>query len=356
MNDKINVKKQVIGVLTDGSVISAYTVSNGEVTFTALDYGCILASLLMPSKSGKVDDILLGFSTLTGFVERNGPHFGSLIGRYANRIRGASFTLDGKTYELQKNYDGKHMLHGGFTRYDKMVWQSEIAETPDGKGVRFTRLSPDGEQGFPGNLALEVLYLLNDNNELTFRYIGKTDAATPINLTNHAYFNLKGNDGGNVGRHVARIGSNKRFEIDEFSIPTGKILPVSGTAFDFTSEKPVGKDFGSPDLAQTNGGYDVCYCFDTPSSKPEFRAAVSEPETGRKVTVSSNQPCMQFYTSTNLKPTLGKNGFTYDKMGAFCLETQAYSNAPNTPEFPQAVLRPGETYESVSVYSFMVEG
>jgi aldose 1-epimerase len=351
----VQVKKQEIGSLTDGSLVNAYVINNSEISISALDYGCILASLFVPSKNGKIDDILLGFSTLTGFVERNGPHFGSLIGRYANRLRGASFTLDGKTYQLQKNFAEKHTLHGGFTGYDKMMWKSEIAETVDGKGVRFTRLSPDGEQGFPGNLELEVLYLLNDNNELTLRYTGKTDAPTPINLTNHAYFNLKGYDGGNIEHHIARIDSSKRLEIGELAIPTGKILPVAGTAFDFTKEKPLGKDFGSPDLAQTNGGYDVCYLYDTSSGKPEFRAAVSEPETGRALTASSNQPCMQLYTATNLKPTLGKNGFTYEPLGAFCLETQQYTNAPNTPEFPQAILRPGEIYEAITVYGFEVK-
>jgi aldose 1-epimerase len=352
----VQVKKRELGALTDGTAVNVYTISNAEISVSALDYGCILSSLLMPSKSGKIDDILLGFSTLTGFAERNGPHFGSLIGRYANRIRNASFTLEGKTYQLEKNFNGKHTLHGGSVGYDKKVWKSEIAETGEGTGVRFTRLSPDGEQGFPGNLELEVLYLLNDNNELTLRYSGRTDAPTPLNLTNHAYFNLKGYDGGNVEHHTARIASSKRLEIGEFAIPTGKILPAAGTAFDFTAEKPIGTDFGTPDLAQTNGGYDACYLFDASSGKTEFRAAVTEPETGRVLTASSNQPCMQFYTATNLKPTLGKNGFTYEPLGAFCLETQQYTNAPNTPEFPQAILRPGETYEAVTVYGFTVSG
>jgi aldose 1-epimerase len=350
----IRIQNQKFGVLGDGSKINLYTLSNGEMTVSMTDLGCILTSLLLPSKSGAVDDLLLGFSTLEGWIDRNGPHFGSLIGRYANRIRNAAFTLEGKTCNLDKNFLGRHTLHGGVLGYDRLPWKSEIVSTKAGAGVRFTRLSPAGEQGFPGNLYLEALYLLNDDNSLILRYQATTDAPTPVNLTNHAYFNLKGHRGGSVAGHTARIDSGKRLEIDESLIPTGKILPVKDTVFDFSKEKPLGQDFGAPELALSNGGYDTCYCFESSKDNLPVRAQVTEAETGRILTVATDQPCMQLYTGNNLKPIAGKIGAVYEQYGAFCLETQQYTNSPNIPKFPQAILRPGETYESMTVYNFGV--
>ncbi|MDR3283850.1 MAG: galactose mutarotase [Treponema sp.] len=349
----ITLKKRDFGVLADGSKACLYTLKNAGMSVSMTNFGCILTSLLLPSKTGKTEDILLGFSTLEGYAERNRPHLGSLIGRYANRIQNAAFTLDGKTCRLDANL-GAHSLHGGFLGYDKLLWKAEMVSVGEGAGVRFTRISPDGEQGYPGNLDLEVLYLLNDNNELTLRYTGKTDAPTPVNLTQHAYFNLKGHKGGNVASHLAWVDSAKRLEVDADLVPTGKILGAAGTAFDFTREKSFGRDSGAVELAPTKGGYDACYCFDPPEPGAALpkRAVVREPESGRSVTLLTNQPCMQLYTSANLTALLGKNGTIYDQFGAFCLETGGYNNAPNIPEFPQSTLRPGEIYESVTVYRF----
>jgi aldose 1-epimerase len=352
----IQVSKKLFGVLSDGSEINLYTLSNGDITVSASDYGCLLTSIMVPKKNGGYEDLLLGFSSLDSFIHRNGPHFGALVGRYANRIQNARFTLNGKTYQLDKN-NGEASLHGGFKGYNQRVWKSEPVETREGKGVRFTGVSLDKDQGYPGNLELEILYVLNQNNELILRYTGKPDADTPVNLTNHAYFNLKGEAGGTVAGHIAQINSNKYLEVNKSLIPTGRVLPTAGTVFDFSTPMALGRHFGAPELALMNDGYDVAYCFDLPSTKEGLRllATITEPETGRVLTCSSNQPSMQLYTGCMLSLKQGKNGFDYQKFGAFCLETQQYVNAPNVPQFPSPVIKAGQTYESVTRYGFAVQ-
>jgi aldose 1-epimerase len=345
------------GVLSDGTEVSLYTFKNSYMSFSATDYGCLLTSILLPAKTGSFDDILLGYSSLDSFVHRNSTYFGSLVGRYANRIQNAQFALGGKTYHLDNNDNG-HSLHGGFSGYQQKIWKSEIVEAKEGSGVRFTRISPDGEQGYPGNLALEVCYLLNEKNELTLKYTAKTDADTPVNLTNHAYFNLKGHNSGTVARHIAQINSAHYIEVDKTLIPTGRTPSVTGTVFDFNTAKPLGKDFGSPELALQGGGYDVGYCFAGPeklataAGNLPLLATITEPDTGRVMTCSSDQPVMQLYTACMLSAKQGKNGADYGKYSAFCLETGQYTSAPTIPSFPQATVKAGETYSAVTVYAF----
>ncbi len=353
----VSAAKREFGVLSCGTAVSLYTVRNAEMSFSATDYGCQLTSILLPNGRGGHDDVLLGFSSLDSIVHRNQQRFGSLIGRYANRVANAAFALDGRTYQLDRNWNG-HTLHGGFSGYDQVLWKAEETDGKEGKGVRFTRTSPDGEQGYPGNLRLEVSYLLNERNEVTLRYAAATDKATPVNLTNHAYFNLKGHGGGSVASHIAQVNSAKYLEVGAHLIPTGRILPVAGTAFDLTSPKPFGSGFGSPELEAMLGGYDVCYCFGEKAGKAAdsgslpVLALITEPDTKRTLTCRSNQPCMQLYTSNSVSGIPGKCSFVYEKFGGFCLETQQYTNAPNVGAFPSAVLKPGETYDAVTVYAF----
>ncbi|GMO59756.1 MAG: galactose mutarotase [Treponemataceae bacterium] len=366
MSASIQVEKKLFGLLSDGTQANLYKVSNGHMSFTATDYGCTLTGIFLPHTvfGDASDDILLGFSTLDGIVHRNQPYFGVLVGRYANRIKNARFTLNGTIYNTDRNENG-NTLHSGFRGYNTFVWNSEIVETESAKGVKFSRLSPDGEQGFPGNLSVEALYLLNDANEITLHYTAKTDAPTPVNLTNHAYFNLSGSCGvlgesgtQNLHTHTMHIPGTKRLEVDELLLPTGKIVPVAGSAYDFTAPKPLAKHFDTPELAATGGGYDTCYCFGKEDnafdSENALRtmATVSESSTGRTMTCRSNQDCLQLYTASYLNAVQGKNLRVYNKFSGFCLETQGYLDAVNVPSFPSSIINADETYESKTVYAF----
>jgi aldose 1-epimerase len=351
----ILITEQNFGVLSSGEAVKLWSVDNGYLSFSACDYGCLLTSILLPAKNGGFDDILLGFSTLDGYVHRNTPYFGALVGRCANRISGAAFTLNGVRHTLDANY-GPHSLHGGFRGYHQMMWRSRRVGTPDGAGVCFTRRSPAGEQGCPGSLELEVYYLLNERNELIIRATALCDADTPVNLTNHSYFNLKGAGKGTVGGHTARIPAARYLEVDADLIPTGKVLSAAGTVFDFSKAKEIGRDFGSAALGLMKGGYDVCYCFDDAAADTiaalPLRAEISEPQTGRTLICRSNQPCLQLYTGCSLDIQGGKDGASYPQYSGFCLETQGYTNAPNISAFPSSILKAGERYESLTVYSF----
>jgi aldose 1-epimerase len=327
-----------------------------------MDYGCIITSILLPDAKtwGGFVDVNLGFGSLDSWVHRNQPNFGALVGRYANRIKGGTFTLDGHTYQLDKNNLG-NCLHGGTQPYGRRPWRGDECLIDEWHGVSFHGRSPAGDQGFPGNLDLSVSYLLNDDNELRLLYVAKTDAPTPLNLTNHAYLNRAGHKSGSVAGHVCQIhGDAQRLEVDPADlVPTGKILGVKGTAFDLSVPTPFADRFGHPDLAGTNGGYDVCYVWQDGSKINDWenldlieRATVTDSASGRSVTCLSTQPCCQLYTSNNSKPPVGKDGFTYDQYGAFCLETAQYTNAPNISAFPSGILRPGDTYAADTVYRF----
>jgi aldose 1-epimerase len=360
----VKIDRKSAGVLTDGTDVSVYTLDNGNIRVSVMDYGCLITSILLPDAAsyGGFVDVNLGFSTLDSWVHRNNPGFGALVGRYANRIKGGTFELDGTTYTLDKNNLG-NCLHSGTKPYRARPWASGPYRDKDWGGVHFFGVSPAGDQGFPGTLTVDVYYLLNSDNELLLRYIATTDAPTPINMTNHAYFNLGGHNSGTIADHVCEIRDNpKRLEVaDADLVPTGKILDVKGTVFDFSTPTAFGKSIGSKELAATNGGFDACYVW-TENTKmitaddTEYgiidRVTVTHPESGRSLVCSTNQPCIQVYTSNNLKPTVGKDGFTYDQYGAFCLETAQYTNAPNIPSFPSATLLPDETYDAVTIYKF----
>ncbi len=352
----MKIEKQRFGMLSDGTEVSLYTVSNGKMSFSCTDYGCTLTSIVLNNPNGTKTDVLLGFSTLEGYLNTKFC-FGSIVGRFANRIGDAKFTLNGKEYPLDKN-DGPNTLHGGFDGYDKMMWSGETIEEKNKTGVKFTRLSPDGEQGFPGNVKLEITYLLDEDNNLTCYYTATTDQATPINITNHAYFNLAGK--GLVDDHTVVMNSDYILEVNSKLIPTGNFKEVKGGAFDFTTEKAIGKD-----IKAVGVGYDHCYV--TEAYNPEKACGVpledgdlvdfctvSEPTTGHKMQVFTNMEGCQFYTGNYIKGILGKNGVPYQTHGAFCLETQAFPDTPNKEEFPTCILQPGQTMKAKTVYSFTI--
>lgn len=325
--------------------ISSYTVTNGRVTFTATNYGCSLLQLLVPNQLGMFTDILQGYDTLEGWKADTDSH-NCVVGRFANRIAGARFTLDGKTYTLDAN-DGLNSLHGGFTRWEKLVWTAETFDDGDSAGIRFTRTSPDGEQGYPGTVALTVTYALNDNDELSLIYTATTDAATPINLTNHAYFNLSG--GGTILDHIVQLDCDHILEVDDTLIPTGALRDVSGV-FDFRTPKAVGDDIDR--IPSSIGGYDHCFVTHADERAVVRVGSVHSPRSGITMEIATNQRGMQVYSGNFLKGAVGKGGVHYEKQTAICLETQRFPDAPNQPNFPSCILRPGEEYRAVTVYSF----
>lgn len=343
----LKISKAKFGTLYDGTKIHIYTVSNGKMSFSTTDYGCTITSILLPSSDGKCIDALLGCSTLDGYASSS-CCFGTVVGRFANRIGNASFTLDGKTYSLDKN-DGENCLHGGFDRYEKKVWNAKKIRTNNGIGIEFTRTSPAGEQGMPGNVKLKVVYTLNEDNELTLDYSAKTDAATPINLTNHAYFNLKGYDGGTIEDQELQLDCSHFLEVDKALIPTGKLVDVSSApAFDFRKAKTFGKD-----MKNTEFGYDHAFCIDAPvDGKVRKFAVMKDPVSGRTMTVSTTLPACQVYTANFIEGQIGKNGHIHHVHDAVCLETEAYPDAPNKESFPSCIVCPEKPYHETTVYKF----
>lgn len=341
----MEIKKYKFARLANGKKVSLYTVNNGKMSFSVIDYGCIITSINVPDKKGVVQDISLGYSTFDGYLHDD-KFFGVFVGRFANRIGNAKFSLNGKEYLLDKN-DGDNCLHSGFEGYNRKLWQSEIVETKRGSGIRFTRISPDGEQGFPGTLELEVTYLLNDQNELLFRYRASTDKDTPISLTNHSYYNLKGQGKGSVLDHELFLDCDSVLELDNSGIPTGKVIPVANTPFDFRTLKKI-----KTNIDKTDNGYDHNFCINHDGKQLTYFAEVKEKTSGRCMKIATNQPGVQFYTANFLNKDFGKNGALYSKQSGFCLETQQYPDAPNKPNFPSCILKAGESFESLTVTSF----
>lgn len=343
----MSVEKKYFGTLSSGEDISLYVLRAGEFQASVTDYGAILVSLIVPDRNGIKEDVLLGFATLSGFAGRH-PFFGSTVGRFANRIAGASFTLDGATYPLDAN-DGPNALHGGLKGFDRRVWDARIDGTDAVPAVIMSRTSPDGEEGYPGTLRVEVTFSLDPSGALGLSYRATTDRACPVNLTNHAYFNLAGEGRGNILGHRLRMACDAYLPVDSGSIPVGAPESVRGTPFDFTQAKEVGRDLG-PDL----DGFDHCFVIARPSGPGgmvEF-ADIAEPRYGRRMRVSTTLPGVQFYTGNKLQGLLGKRGSIYGKHSGFCLETQFYPDSPNRPDFPSCILRPGQVWEHATIYRF----
>ncbi len=333
-----------IKTLDDG--VTSFTVSNGKISFTAMDWGCTITNLYVPSKTGEKIDILLGFDTLEGWKAGTASH-NAIVGRFANRIRGAKFTLDGKEYILDKN-DGNNCLHGGNTRYEKQLWKGEKYSDSEGEGVKFTRKSPDGEQGFPGNVELSVIYKLTDKNEFVWEYTATSDKATPINLTNHAYFNLDGK--GNIKKHLLQLDSKEILETGSDSAPTGKILPVAGTVFDFNKEKVLGTDLEK--VEPLHNGYDLCFLTGGDETGLVRIGKIRSEESGISMEMFTNQCGVHVYTGNYLAGTVGKGGVVHNAHDGVCFETERFPNAINEPSFPSCVLKPGEKYFHKMVLKF----
>jgi aldose 1-epimerase len=345
-------KREHFGRLADGAAVEIFTLTNASgLEARIMTYGAILVSLKVPDRNGVLADVNLGFDGLAGYLGTH-PYFGAVIGRYGNRIAKARFTLDGVEYRLAPNNNG-NSLHGGLKGFDKVVWKAEAVKVAYGTGVKLTTLSKDMEEGFPGNLSVTVVYTLTDTNELEIRYEATTDKATPVNLTNHAYWNLKGEGQGDILGHVLRIEADRITAVDSAAnlIPTGEIVPVAGTPFDFTSPHEIGER-----IAKVEGGYDHNYVLRSGGGALALAARVEEPASGRVLEIWTDQPGIQLYTGNFLDGTvIGKGGHAYGKHYAFCLETQHFPDSPNHPNFPTTILRPGQTYRTVTVHKFLLK-
>jgi aldose 1-epimerase len=349
-DSKPGITSKEFGKLADGTVIQAHTLTNKNgIEATIIDFGATLISLKAPDKAGKLADITLGCDTLEDYVKGT-PFFGSTTGRVCNRIAKGEFTLEGKKYTLAKN-NGPNHLHGGTKGLDKQVWKATEITTKDGRGVAFTYTSKDGEEGYPGNLAIKVTYTLNDANELKIDYEATTDKVTPVNLTNHAYWNLGGHASGEILGHDLQLVADRYTPTDDTLIPTGKILPVKNTPFDFTTPKPIGSR-----IAEVKGGYDLNFVLNSEGKKMALAARVVDPKSGRVLEIETDQPGIQFYTGNFLDGTqVGRGGVKYAKHAGFCLETQHFPDSVNQPTFPSTILKPGDTFRSSTVHRFSVQ-
>ncbi len=340
------------GKLSDGTEISVYTLRNANgVTLEVINYGGIIRTLNVPDRDGKMIDVVLGFDSLAAYTKRN-PFFGSLVGRYANRIAGGRFVLDGTEYNLVKNNNGNH-IHGGTRGFDKVVWNIEEAEAEDGVAVRLTYTSQDMEEGYPGNLDVEVIYTLTNDNAIKFDYKATTDKKTIINLTQHTYFNLNGGKA-DVLEHEVSLNADHFLPVDENLIPTGELMPVENTPFDFRTPVKIGERINDDHEQLRRGrGYDHCWVINGEGLKPT--AEVYDSASGIEMMVYTTEPGVQLYTGNFLDGTLtGKNGVVYQQRSGFCLETQHFPDSPNKEQFPSVVLAPGETYTSQTIYRFTV--
>ena len=347
-----HMKKTTFGKMPDGQLIDLYTLKNRdgmEVTIT--NYGGRVVSLLVPDRAGKVADVVLGFDDLSGYLADN-PYFGALVGRYANRIANGEFRLDGMDYHVPRN-DGPNALHGGIRGFDKKVWTARDA-SKENPSLGLTYLSKDGEEGYPGDLSVKVIYTLTDNNELQIDYTATTDKDTVLNLTNHSYFNLAGQGNGDILKHQVMINADRFTPISSTLIPTGELRPVDGTPFDFRKPAAIGARINDDNEQLKFGkGYDHNFVVNHKDTRPVLAARVTDPESGRVMEVLTTQPGMQLYTGNFLDGTIhGKGGKVYGYRSALCLETQHFPNSPNQPNFPSAELKPGQTFHETTIYKF----
>jgi aldose 1-epimerase len=348
------VRKRSFGVTADGQVVDLYTLTNKNgVEASITNYGGILVSLKVPDRSGKLDDVVLGFDTLDDYLKGNPAYLGAIIGRYCNRIGGASFTLNGVHYKLTPNEDG-NQLHGGPKGFDKVVWKARDASDAQAKRLELTYLSKDGEEGYPGNLSATVTFTLTDDNELRLDYSATTDKDTVVNLTNHSYFNLAGQAGGDILGHELTLYADRLTVIDKTFIPSGELRPVEGTPFDFRKPVAIGKNINSKYEQVVLGlGFDHNVVLTSGGGALALAARVYEPTTGRVLELLTTEPGIQFYTGNHLDGTLrGKGGKVIAYRSGLCLETQHFPDSPNKPNFPSTLLKSGSRYQSTTVFRF----
>ncbi len=347
---KRGIQKLSFGQLPDGQAVDLYVLTNQTgMCVKVMTYGGIITELHVPDRQGVPGDVVLGFDRLEDYLKGH-PYFGAITGRVANRIAKAAFTLDGKNYTLAVN-NGPNALHGGIRGFDKALWNAVATESREGLSVKMTYVSVDGEEGYPGNLTSTVVYTLTDHNELKIHYQAETDAPTPINLTNHSYFNLAGAEKGNVLQHTLKLNSSFYTPVDAGLIPTGEILKVEGTPLDFRTARAFGERISQ--LKPNPGGYDHNFVLDGPDGIMKPAAEVYDPGSGRLLEVATTEPGIQVYSGNFLQGDIrGKKGIAYGQHAGFCLETQHYPDSIHHPHFPNSVLRPGSVYRQTTLFRF----
>jgi aldose 1-epimerase len=353
----LDISKERFGTAPNGEIVHLYTLTNShcmEVKIT--NYGGIVQSLSVPDRNGGVANVVLGYSKLEDYIEDNSPYFGAIIGRFANRIANGEFTLDGVRYELPQN-NGPNTLHGGTVGFDKRVWNASVVTDPKSVGLELGYVSPDGEQGFPGRLEVEVTYTLTEDNELAIEYHATTDEPTVVNLTNHSYFNLAGEGSGTIYDHELEINAARYTPVDANLIPTGRIASVAGTPLDFRKAMRVGDHIRDDHEQIVLGrGYDHNFVLNGKGKGAVLAARAEDPDSGRVLEVRTTEPGIQFYSGNFLDGTLiGTGGKAYRQGDGLALETQHYPDSPNQPSFPSTVLRPGEEFDSTTVFEFSTD-
>lgn len=350
LGDVSGLSKMDFGKTKDGESVELYTLKNGKITVKIATYGATVVSIEAPDKNGRVDDVTLGFDSLEGYLGEH-PYFGATVGRVANRIAKGKFRLDGKDYTLAIN-NPPNVLHGGIKGFNRVVWKAEPVQSPDGPSVRMTYVSPDGDEGYPGKVETHVTFTVTANDELRIEYKATTDKATPINLSNHTYFNLGGGSSdSSILDHELTLAASHYTPVDDTLIPTGEIAPVAGTPVDFTKPTSIGSRIAA--MKGDPGGYDHNFALDSKSGALAFAARVYAPKTGRVLDMTTTEPGVQFYSGNFLDGTnVGKQGRVYKKHHGLCLEAQHFPDSIHHANFPNAVLKPGETYTQTTVYKF----
>jgi aldose 1-epimerase len=351
-SDQVATAGKVLYGMIGGDSVFQYTLTNKNgMIIKVINYGGTVTDIITPDKDGNMGNVVLGYDSLAGFLQTGNPYFGCLVGRYANRIANAKFTLDGKEYTLAPNNNG-NTLHGGIKGFDKRIWKASDINTDSVSSIKFSYDSKDGEEGYPGNLHSEVVYTLTKDNELKIEYKATTDKATPVNLTNHCYFNLSAGADSTILDHELLLKADKYTPVDDKLIPTGKIDDVKGGPMDFTTAKKIGRD-----LAQVTGGYDHNWVLSKSGNTLEMIGSLYNPASGRFMEVYTTEPGIQFYSGNFLDGTLKhtRGGAKYIKHAGLCLETQHFPDSPNQPAFPNTILKPGETYTQTTVYKFYVK-
>lgn len=341
------IESHYFGSSPDGTEARLFILRNkNKMEVSITNYGGIITAISVPDREGRVENVVLGFERFREYLGEH-PYFGAIVGRYANRIAGSAFTLHGREYRLAAN-DGPNHLHGGLRGFDKVFWDYQL---PGGNRLELSYTSKDGEEGYPGNLEITVTYTLTEENELRIDYHAVTDKSTPVNLTNHSYFNLTGNPENRILDHILQLHARQYTPTDDNSIPTGDIKDVANTPFDFTKPLGIGER-----LSQLENGYDHNYVLGmSRAESPKPVAVVEDPSTGRRLETFTDKPGLQLYTGGGLHPEIGKSGNRkFRQFGGFCLETQFFPNSPNTPHFPSSVLESGDTYQFTTIYRFSV--
>lgn len=344
----MNISTSSYGSMPDGTVVQRYDIDNDKgVSVSLINYGATCIDVRFPDKSGNIDSVTLGFDSCEEYLKPH-PYFGVTVGRFANRIANGRFVLDRKEYLLAQN-DGANHLHGGDKGFDKRIWNAQPFQEDGKAGVRFSYESRDGEEGYPGNLQVTTSFTLDSNNNFTIHYHAVSDKPTPVNLTNHSYWNLAGAGSGPVYDHELTLFADRYLPVTPALIPSGEKANVTGTPFDFTEAKRIGKEI------ETAGGYDHCWILRESADSPAPAAVLHDPSSGRKMEIFATQPAIQFYSGNFLDGIKGRGGAVYNQHGALCLETEGYPDAVNQQSFPSVILRPGEEYDETTVHRFSAE-